>query len=417
MLIYLLKSTVCMGIFFVFYKLLLEKENMHVFKRFYLLFAFVFSLMIPSIVFMEYVPVDAVESNEVMVSEVTYSDSVGVPEALEKDVLDIEPLLWTFYSLGLLYFGIIFMRNLIQILRRIRKNPKQKVSRFVKVLLNEELPPHTFFKYIFLNQKKVENNQIPKEVLLHEQTHAQQKHSYDVIFIELFQVLFWFNPMVYLFKNAMKLNHEFLADEAVLKKDIDRPSYQNTLLSYLSVDSQHKYQSRMANAINYSSIKKRFTIMKTQTSKRAKFLRIALTLPVAALLLLGFSETRKVVEPIASFSEEIQESQQGPALDIIIDHGEIILNGKKVPLNQFADKIDALTEDWEETDYTSYHSNVSIRNTDSKRLEKINYEFQKTHLSKANGGLTLVPPPPPSPITESDVPEPPEAIAPVTAEN
>lgn len=407
-----------MGIFFVFYKLLLEKENMHVFKRFYLLFAFAFSLMIPSIVFMEYVSVDAVEYNEVVVSEVTHSDSVGVPEALEKDVLDIEPVLWAIYGLGLLYFGIIFMRNLLQVIRRIRKNPKQKAARFVKVLLHEELPPHTFFKYIFLNQKKVENNQIPKEVLLHEQTHAKQKHSIDVIFIELFQVLFWFNPMVYLFKNAMKLNHEFLADEAVLKKDIDRPSYQNTLLSYLSVDSQHKYQSRMANAINYSSIKKRFTIMKTQTSKRAKFLRIALTLPVAVLLLLGFSETRKVIAPISQFSEGILDEQQEPTLDIIIDQGEIILYGEKIPLHKFAAKIDELTEDWEETDYTSFHSNVSIRNTDAKRLEKINDEFLKTHLSKANGGLTLVPPPPspPSPITESDVPEPPGAIAPVPVE-
>ncbi|MEL7268083.1 MAG: M56 family metallopeptidase [Bacteroidota bacterium] len=413
-----------MGVFFVFYKLLLEKENMHAFKRFYLLFTLVFSLMIPSIVFMEYVPVDAVEYNEVVVSEVVVSevapsDSVGVPEALEEDVLDIEPVLWTIYSIGLLYFGIIFMRNLIQVIRRIRKNPKQKVARFVKVLLHEELPPHTFFKYIFLNQKKVENNQIPKEVLLHEQTHAQQKHSYDVIFIELFQVLFWFNPMVYLFKNAMKLNHEFLADEAVLKKDIDRPSYQNTLLSYLSVDSQHKYQSRMANAINYSSIKKRFTIMKTQTSKRAKFLRIVLTLPVAVLLLLGFSETRKVIAPIAQFAEEIQDAQQEPTLDIIIDQGEIMLYGEKIPLNKFATKIDELTEDWEETDYTSFHSNVSIKNTDAKRLGNINDEFLKTHLSKANGGLTLVPPPPspPSPITGSDVPESPEAIAPVPVEN
>ena len=88
-------------------------------------------------------------------------------------------------------------------------------------------------------------------------------------------------------------------------------------------------------------------------------------------------------------------------------------------MNNIAAKIDELTEDWEETDYTNFHSNVSIKNTDSKRLEKINDEFLKTHLSKANGGLTLVPPPPspPSPITERDVPESPDAIAPVPAEN
>jgi len=112
--------------------------------------------------------------------------------------------------------------------------------------------------------------------------------------VEALHVIFWINPFVYLLKKAIKLNHEFLADQAVLKKDIDKVTYQNTLLSYLSPDSEKMYHPTLANAINYSSIKKRFTIMKTHTSKKAIYLRTLLLLPLLAALLYGFSETKTI---------------------------------------------------------------------------------------------------------------------------
>ncbi|NJB71032.1 beta-lactamase regulating signal transducer with metallopeptidase domain/biopolymer transport protein ExbD [Saonia flava] len=292
MLVYILKSGGCLAILFLFYKLFLEKENMHRFKRFYLLLSLALALIIPTLVFTEYIETTELTNSEIVHFTSNSNEVINVPPALKSDILDIEPLLWVVYLIGLFFFGIKFTKNLFQILWRVRKNPKQILNRFTQVLLQEKLPPHTFFKYIFLNKKKLESNKIPKEVLLHEETHAQQKHSYDVVFIELLQVVFWFNPFIYLFKKAIKLNHEFLADQAVLQKDITTKNYQNTLLSYLSHDSQKKYQPELANAINYSSIKKRFTIMKTKTSKKGVLFRSLLPIPLIALLLFGFSETK-----------------------------------------------------------------------------------------------------------------------------
>ncbi len=281
---------------------------MHVFKRFYLLGALMLSMIIPALVFTEYVEAPALVTTYTTVQPMAATHEViGVPPALEADVLDIEPILWTIYFLGLLFFGLKFIRNLFQIFGRIRKNPKQKLSRFTQVLLQEKIAPHTFFSYIFLNKKKLESNEIPKEVLLHEETHAQQKHSYDVVLVEFLQAIFWVNPLIYFTKKAIKLNHEFLADQAVLKKDIDKATYQNTLLSYLSPDSEKKYQP-LANSINYSSIKKRFTVMKTHTSKKAVLLRSLLLLPLLALLVYGFSEKNVIqVEPERFYDSEIQE--------------------------------------------------------------------------------------------------------------
>lgn len=302
-----------MGVFFIFYKLFLERENMHVFKRFYLLLAIAASFVIPSLVFIEYVVVEPVPYIELQSPNVSDYDSIGVPAALEKDVLDIEPILWTLYLLGFVFFGLKFIKNLFQIIGRIRKNPKQKTPRFVQVLLQENFPPHTFFSYIFLNKKKLEAKEIPNEVLLHEETHARQKHSFDVVGIEMLQVLFWFNPLVYLFKKAIKLNHEFLADQAVLKKNIDKTTYQNTLLSYLSNESDKEYQSQLANAINYSSIKKRFTVMKTHTSKKAMLIRSSSLLPLLLLLVVGFSETKLIETQVVVSNETIEAFEQKKA--------------------------------------------------------------------------------------------------------
>ncbi|UII77085.1 hypothetical protein LV716_04655 [Flagellimonas sp. HMM57] len=291
-----------MAILLFFYKLLLERENMHVFKRFYLLGALVFSLIVPSIVFVEYVePITASIAVQPLNDMATY---VEAPLPNDMDTINWSLVWWSLYGIGLLGFVFRFFRNLFQILNRISNNPKVKQHFTINVLLLEKFTPHTFFNYIFLNKLDFESKAIPDEVLLHEAIHAKQKHSIDVLFIEILNVLFWFNPLLYFYKKSIKLNHEFLADSAVLKQKGSTNEYQNTLLSYLSNDSLSKYQSvKMANAINYSSIKKRFVIMKKNTSKSSILLRSTLVLPLLTLLLYGFSEKKTIALP--NMDEEI----------------------------------------------------------------------------------------------------------------
>jgi len=292
-----------MATFLLFYQLLLEKERMHHFKRFFLLGALMASLLIPTLVFTEYVEV---APQPAMANDFT-NPSEAMPSAVEPvtdmDVINWSLLLWNIYALGFLVFAFRFVKNLSQIVFRIRKNPKLKVRLITQVLLKDKMPPHTFFRYIFLNRDAHKTKKIPHEVLLHEETHARQLHSLDVLFIELLQVLLWFNPLLILFKKNIKLNHEFLADSAVLNENIPTRNYQNTLLSFLSAASEKRYQSiSMANTIIYSStraernrsIKKRFTVMKKQTSPRTRLLKMVLLLPLLALLLSAFCGTKTV---------------------------------------------------------------------------------------------------------------------------
>ncbi|WFO14633.1 M56 family metallopeptidase [Cellulophaga baltica 4] len=258
--IYLIKVTACLAIFIVFYKLVLENESMHTYKRFYLICSLIAASIIPTVLFTEYIYITPELILNTYVSEI---NSDEIPVFYQKTDY-LTPTLWTIYGLGVLIFGCKFCSNLFKIGTRIRRNPKINYDRSIHVLLEERLSPHTFFNFIFLNKQKFEAQEIPEEVLLHEQAHAVQKHSLDVLFIELMQVILWFNPFVYLFKRAIKLNHEFLADQAVLQKGAELSNYQKILLAF----SSNAPETQLANAINYSSIKKRFNIMKKTTSKK-----------------------------------------------------------------------------------------------------------------------------------------------------
>lgn len=295
--IYLLKSSGCLLAFYIFYKLLFETTSFHFFKRFYLLITVVISFGIPFITFTSYVSLPISEIGNFVSTET----SNVIPTTISEEQTNYTSvILWSLYFVGVAVFGFRFFKNLNQIIIKIKTNPTQKVKKYTHVLLGQKVVPHTFLRYIFFSKKKIECNEIPEEVIIHEEAHAKQKHTLDILFLEVLQILFWFNPLLYFIKKSAKLNHEFLADAAALNQGFDSTIYQKTLLAF----SSNAVTPQLAHSINYSSIKKRFTVMKTQTSKNNLGLKALLLLPVLALLLYGFSNKEEVTIPI---KEEVSQ--------------------------------------------------------------------------------------------------------------
>ena len=320
--IYLLKSSGCLLAFYIFYKAFFETTSFHFFKRFYLLLAVVLSFGIPFITFTSYVSLPIAETKAFVISET----SNVVPTTIIEEKINYTPIiLWSLYFIGVAIFGFRFFRNLNQIILKIKSNPTLKVKKYTHVLLGQKVVPHTFLRYIFFSKRKIERNEIPPEVIIHEEAHAKQKHTLDVLFLELLQILFWFNPLLYFIKKSAKLNHEFLADASVLHQGFEPTKYQKTLLAF----SSNALTPQLAHSINYSSIKKRFTVMKTQTSKKNLGLKSLLLLPLLALLLYGFSTKKEV------FNEPTEVITTNPdltarSMDIkILNDGTYELNGIK----------------------------------------------------------------------------------------
>lgn len=332
--ILLLKSSTCLAILMLFYKIVLEPLNHHHFKRFYLLAALLTSAIIPFITFIKYVEptLDFGVYNPESMTTPPYFPA-ELPTITEEQPSTFLPtLLWTIYAIGVIIFSTRFILNLFKISSKIKTHQKVKTNVFINVLIEKLVIPHTFFNYIFLNKSAFENNTIPQEVLLHEQAHAKQKHSLDILFLEILQVIFWFNPLLYFIKKDIKLNHEFLADQQVLKSGFNLKDYQNLLLRF----SSNQKELALVNAINYSSIKKRLTIMNTQTTQRTKWLRSLLLLPVLALLLFSFSQTKEVeksVKPKINVASNANENLiKTPTLTINQNPLSLKLNGKSTSL-------------------------------------------------------------------------------------
>ncbi|SFR62781.1 BlaR1 peptidase M56 [Maribacter stanieri] len=373
MIIFLLKSTACMAIFLTFYKVLLENESMHQFKRFFLIATLVSSFIIPSIVFTEYIEIEPSDVSTQVLAIEQNIENQNIAKEVAQSPLNWSLVFWTIYGIGVVGFGFRFIRHLIQLWSRIRNNPKLKQNSITNVLLKQQLPPHTFFNFIFLNKHKFETKSIPNSVLLHEETHALQKHSLDVLLIEFLQVLFWFNPVLYFFKKSIKLNHEFLADSAVLKNHEDQLNYQHTLLSYLSNGSYNVHQSvGIANAINYSSIKKRFIIMKKQTSKKGFLIRSLLLLPLLAIMLYGFSQKNIIAhKTIKDINIEITET------------GNLLVNDHPVLLENLSKEIFKINKNLEPYIIRNYlTANILYDENQYKLIERVQSEIQYTGITK-----------------------------------
>ncbi|BAO75989.1 M56 family metallopeptidase [Winogradskyella sp. PG-2] len=299
---YLLKFSACLFVFWLVYVLLLERQKMHQLKRFYLLGSVILALVIPLLTITYYIE-PIVPDFEVAQTFIPIEPIYEVMEEVTPPFWNLEKILWLIYGIGVLVFFGRFVINLFKMFKRIAGHEKVLERSFIYVLLEELRIPHSFFKYIFFNQSKYQTNAIPKEVILHEETHAKQLHSIDIIIIELLQIVFWFHPLVYILKHHIKLNHEFLADQAVLQEGIDTKTYQNILLQFSS--NTDEYQ--LSSAINYSSIKKRFTVMKTQTSKTKIWISSLLLLPIITILYYSFAEKEYVEKDNTDLVQQIKD--------------------------------------------------------------------------------------------------------------
>lgn len=348
--IYLLKSAACLAIFFVFYKVFLENTSFHKFKRGYLLGSLATSFIIPLITFTTYIESELTSFSPVF----SNTEQVISTNTMAESSFNHTTVLLIIYGFGVLFFSYRFIKNLYEILYNIKKNTKMKQDSFIYILLNEYVAPHTFLNNIFFHKASYEAGKIPKEVMWHEETHATQKHSLDILFIECIQVIFWFNPLIYLFKRTIKLNHEFLADSAVLERQEDTKKYQKILLNYIN---SWRHPS-MANAINYSSIKKRFTVMKTKTSKRNGLIKGLLLVPLLSILIYGFSTTQELVKveknnnntvTTTTPSEDNSKEQRhltARSISIkILDTNFMEVEGVKIPKKSLYESLGSLNTD------------------------------------------------------------------------
>lgn len=317
---YLLQMTICSLLLLAVYYFFLEKETMHRFKRFYLLFSLILSIIIP------FISIE-ISGDSSLISKLPFTEVQIIANEIEftnEQVVALEETKTdTINPLNILFFGYIaisgillsrFLINIARLIIVIKKNEHAVLGNMKIVLIDTKSVPHSFGGYIFLNKNEYKAGLIEEEVLMHEMTHGRQCHSLDILFIELLLILFWFNPVLYLYKNRIKLNHEFLADEGVISAYNDVPHYQMILIDKISRQNSLSLTSNF----NYLLTKKRLTMMTKTTSVRIAMMKRAVILPLFLLFAFAFC-TKKVSEQASNSGKDTDTAMVQDKVEISQD--------------------------------------------------------------------------------------------------
>lgn len=286
---YLLQANIYLVVFYAFYKLLLEQETYFQLNRAYLVASGLFASCIPFIRLDWLTQQPVAQQFSVTVGQldmmVLRDEKQGSGFLAPGNVIAI------IYSAGLLFFFLRFCIQLWFVIRNLYfKDQHQAVQQGTA--------------YSFFSRKAVDKSLPGQEIINHhEDVHLKQFHSLDILLFEAIAMLNWFNPVVYLYKKALKDNHEFLADEAAANYQGDKETYSLLLLSAaFKVSPQALTNSFFTKQ---SLIKKRIYMLHKEKSKKAAVLKYGIYLPLFSGMLLLSSAKLQDNPSVVKAVEEI----------------------------------------------------------------------------------------------------------------
>ena len=291
-LVYILKSSLCLAAFYLFYRLLLSRETLHRFNRMALLGVLLLSAVVPLIEVSTEQPTGVGQGMLTLEEWLVLSEAMPeVSSAPVEEARAVWPLvLLAVYGVGVLFFLGRNLLSLIRLGQLLRGTRREDIRRYVadapRVLLfvhERGIAPFSWMRCIVIARKDLEEDGRP--ILLHELAHIRCGHSWDLLLADLCCFVQWFNPAAWLLKQELQAVHEYEADEAVLRAGVNAREYQ--LLLIKKAVGTRLYS--MANSLNHSKLKKRITMMQRRKSNpwaRAKLLYV---LPLAAVAVAAFA--------------------------------------------------------------------------------------------------------------------------------
>jgi Antirepressor regulating drug resistance, predicted signal transduction N-terminal membrane component len=264
MLAYFLKVNVAIVLFYAFYRLFFYKDTFFGWRRTALLCFFAVSAAVPLLNIQTWIT-----EQEPMVAMADLYASVVLPEltvGTEAAPTDWKSILSEYANIA--YWGIaalLMIRLVVQLAGIIRlacRCRKIQIGNTSIHLLPKADGPFSFFHWIFIHPSSHTEEEF-NEILTHEQTHARQWHSIDVIISELVCIFCWYNPFAWLMKREIRTNLEYMADARVLENGYDSKTYQYHLLGL----SHQKAAANIYNSFNVLPLKKRIKMMNKKRTK------------------------------------------------------------------------------------------------------------------------------------------------------
>ena len=323
-LFYLLKSGCCLVIFYIFFKLMMSRSTFFRFNRITLLVGLSGCTLLPLIelttteeTFLHtplYAIHEILQSTEQVMSN---PEEPGNEILLSEKNTEISSLNWipvtlgTIYGAGTLLTFVWLSVSTCRLAQLIRMSEKKRYGNYILVIPRQPIASFSWGRYIVVSASDYSRQS--EEVLLHEMMHLRNHHTLDLLFMQIFLLVHWFNPVIWLLKRELQEIHEFEADNGVINTGVDATKYQ--LLLVKKAVGTRLYS--MANGFNHSKLKKRITMMLKERTNRWARLKLLLAVPVMAGALYVFAQP-EVKEIPQQIQTEIQQDKADDYVSLMI---------------------------------------------------------------------------------------------------
>lgn len=207
----------------------------------------------------------------------------------ESRVTVLQVLFWLYIAGVVLCLGR-FLFGLFEMGRLLRRAPKEQVDGMHVIVVHGEFSPYSLGRYAVLSEEDYRDNL--HEVVLHEKAHCGQGHIYDLVLVSVVEILFWFNPLLKLFRRELSELHEYQADRQVLAQGVDAADYQMLIIKKSVGTQKFRWATHLRNT--YCQTKKRIVMMNREKTKSQKRWYALFLVPVVAVLLMSFGSRAEV---------------------------------------------------------------------------------------------------------------------------
>lgn len=306
--LYITKVSVAITMFYGIYMIFLRKDTFNHIKRLYLLFAISASLLLPmcNIGFIPFS--DSMGTIEAFLPQIEImptAETADTTGTISNNTVNLFTTIYYILIAGVILFSFRLVIQLASIINiRISNNVRNDNGTNI-VYMNENIAPFSFFDWIFI-PKNIDEQQQKSTMIAHERIHAGQNHSFDILYCELFCIVFWWNPIAWLMKREIRINLEYLADEGVLREGFDPKNYQYLLLKITNPNASIS----IINNFNVSQLKNRIIMINKEKTRKLFTTKYLLTIPVVLFVLLiniACSEIASTDPPIQADTENTQD--------------------------------------------------------------------------------------------------------------
>ncbi|MEM9548901.1 MAG: hypothetical protein AAGA77_23145 [Bacteroidota bacterium] len=275
MITYLVQSSICLILFYLVYHFLFRNHTLYIFNRCYLIGSILLSSIIPQLTL--YTSTKTVS--------LTISNTIEVVKQVDQNsTFTLENALLCLYMGGVIISLSVLVRKLFNLVFLIRNGKIAYIKNQKVITVKDDIATCSFFNNIIISASKL--NEVNEIEIEHEKVHISQYHSIDLVLSWIFQSIFWFNPVSYLYRQRLVEIHEFLADAFVITT-VGKLDYQNFILTHVS----QKLHSQLVH--NFNSIIKMRLMMMNSTSKPNYLSYLAISI-VLSFTLFQFSCKTKI---------------------------------------------------------------------------------------------------------------------------